>query len=352
MGRGKPRSARRRDQDVRRGTGRVHRSRGGQRRRGRQRRRLVDRRGRAAGRGLEIVEAIDTDEKYGFAFAQGQPRVDGGRQRGSAGDHRRRYVRGDLQQVLPRPPGSGGVRGLLGRGIRRSLGGIGARRDVNGRRRQGRRRDAAGHPRPDRTPSCGDPRHGMGLDRCSPSAERCSSRLLQALSGPQVTQECVAEGIEPDFTGAGGVCNIVDAFRSRSESVVLILAMVMGVVSYRRRLLAVPAHALQEDAGAMHRRRRPGHTGPRRGSPVVVPPGELGAFVRLFFNFEVLKGYGDEFLRGAQEHPHLGFRGRDRRNHHRARDGHAGVVARGRSCAPRPSCTSTSSVGRRSSGSS
>ena len=64
--------------------------------------------------GLEIVEAIDTDEKYGFALSKDNPELTEAVKRGSAGDHRRGYVRRHLQQVVPRSPGSAGVRGQLG----------------------------------------------------------------------------------------------------------------------------------------------------------------------------------------------------------------------------------------------
>lgn len=135
-------------------------------------------------------------------------------------------------------------------------------------------------------------------------------QVLQALSGPQVTQECVAEGIERDFTGAGGVCNILTAFRSRSESIVLILAMLTGVAAiaagfwlYRR----MPSKRMREQCIA-------GAVLGIQGLVVALVlwwsrQAELGAFVRLFFNVEVLKGYGDAFLRGARNTLLLAFAG-------------------------------------------
>ena len=135
-------------------------------------------------------------------------------------------------------------------------------------------------------------------------------QVLQALSGPQVTPECVAEGVERDFIGAGGVCNILTAFRSRPESIVLILAMVTGVAAsaagfwlYRR----MPSKRMREQCIA-------GAVLGIQGLAVALllwwsRQAELGSFVRLFFNIEILKGYGGAFLQGARNTMILAFAG-------------------------------------------
>ncbi len=62
--------------------------------------------------GLEVVEAIDTDEKYGFAFSKDNPELTEA-VNGVGRDHRGRNLRGDLHEVVPRPPGTRGVRGVV-----------------------------------------------------------------------------------------------------------------------------------------------------------------------------------------------------------------------------------------------
>ena len=85
----------------------------------------------------------------------------------------------------------------------------------------------------------------------------------------------------------------------------------------------------------MHRRRRPWIRASWRSSCCGgLVQAELGAFVRLFFNVEVLKGYGDAFLRGRAR-PSSWLSGRDRRHHPRTRDGDA-CVRPPASCGPRP----------------
>jgi His/Glu/Gln/Arg/opine family amino acid ABC transporter permease subunit len=135
-------------------------------------------------------------------------------------------------------------------------------------------------------------------------------QLLQVLDGPQVTQECIAEGVERDFTGVGGVCNILEAFRSRAQTIVLLLAIITGVAAIIAgfwRYRNMPSKRMREQciAGAVL-----GIQGLVVALVLLwVRQAELGTFVRVFFNIEVLEGYGSAFLRGARNTLLLAFAG-------------------------------------------
>jgi len=135
-------------------------------------------------------------------------------------------------------------------------------------------------------------------------------QLLWALAGPEVTQECVAEGVARDFTGAGGVCNILEAFRSRAETIVLYVAIVSGAVAiaagfWRYRIMPTKRMREQCIAGGVL-----GVQGLIVALALLwVRQAQLGTFVRVFFNIEVLEGYGGAFLQGARNTLLLAFAG-------------------------------------------
>ncbi|MDQ5815732.1 MAG: amino acid ABC transporter permease [Actinomycetota bacterium] len=135
-------------------------------------------------------------------------------------------------------------------------------------------------------------------------------QVLQALAGPRVTQECVAEGVERDFTGAGGVCNILEAFRSRAQTILLLFAIAAAIGAIAAgfwRYRHMPSKRMREQciAGAVL-----GVQGLIVALALLwVRQAQLGTFVRVFFNIEVLEGYGAAFLQGARNTLLLAFAG-------------------------------------------
>jgi polar amino acid transport system permease protein len=135
-------------------------------------------------------------------------------------------------------------------------------------------------------------------------------QLIQAQFGNSVTQECQGAGIRADLRGGLGVCNIVEAFRSRPQTIVLILAIALGAIvivlgfsTFRR----MPTKRQREQAvsGAfwgVHAITLAAFLFWFRG-------GDVETFARNFLNFEVLGGYGDDFLNGAKNTVVLAFLG-------------------------------------------
>ncbi|HEY3211127.1 MAG TPA: amino acid ABC transporter permease [Actinomycetota bacterium] len=136
-------------------------------------------------------------------------------------------------------------------------------------------------------------------------------QLFYAVAGGPLTASCKAEGLthfnpkntsRPGIRGAEGICHGVEAVRSLPESILLILAIVLGAAAiasgfatYRR----------------MDSKRKREHAlgGAVLGIQAVVLGGALlwfrsgGGFVKFarnFFNFVLLRGQMDAFLTGAK----------------------------------------------------
>src|ERR687892_429380 len=55
-------------------------------------------------------------------------------------------------------------------------------------------------------------------------------QIAYALGGSSdVSQKCIAEGVRPDLIGALGVCHVIEAFRSRPQTIVLLIGLVVGL---------------------------------------------------------------------------------------------------------------------------
>jgi His/Glu/Gln/Arg/opine family amino acid ABC transporter permease subunit len=135
-------------------------------------------------------------------------------------------------------------------------------------------------------------------------------QLAYALGGSDtVTRECMAEGVQPDLVGALGVCHVIEAFRSRAETIVLLIGLVVG-------LAATVGFAVN---GRMPSRRMREQTiaGAVLGVQAVVVAlvlfyfrsGSIFRFVNTFMNVEVLEGSLDGFIRGATNTVLLAFVG-------------------------------------------
>ncbi|MGH2818159.1 MAG: amino acid ABC transporter permease [Actinomycetota bacterium] len=136
-------------------------------------------------------------------------------------------------------------------------------------------------------------------------------QLAYALGGGEtVTRECVAEGVQPDLVGALGVCHIIEAFRSRGETVALLIGLVVGLASAISGFAAngrMPSKRMREQAIA----------GAVLGSQAVLVAlvlfyfrsGSIFRFVNNFMNIEVLEGSLDGFIRGARNTVLLAFVG-------------------------------------------
>jgi His/Glu/Gln/Arg/opine family amino acid ABC transporter permease subunit len=138
-------------------------------------------------------------------------------------------------------------------------------------------------------------------------------QAARAVANPALTPACKAEGLT-HFTPAAGtglptgikgaenVCNIVEALRSPGETVVLAVAMVLGVA-------AIAAGFWFSGRMDTRRRREQCIAGAVLGIQAVVLSLFLLAFrssetvftfVRNFLNFTVLRGYGGAFVNGAK----------------------------------------------------
>src|SRR5436190_17317449 len=50
-----------------------------------------------------------------------------------------------------------------------------------------------------------------------------------AVVGPPLSADCISIGVDRDFTGAAGVCHIVEGLRSPEERVVLVVAIALDL---------------------------------------------------------------------------------------------------------------------------
>lgn len=126
-------------------------------------------------------------------------------------------------------------------------------------------------------------------------------QIFQAATGDTVTQECIAEGIQPEFTGALGVCNIVEGIRSRAQTIVWGLGILVGLVSAIAALTSykrMPTKRQREHVVAG------GVLGIQAVGIALVffsfRTGRVGLFARNFLNTEILEGSLDAFIRGAK----------------------------------------------------
>jgi His/Glu/Gln/Arg/opine family amino acid ABC transporter permease subunit len=126
--------------------------------------------------------------------------------------------------------------------------------------------------------------------------------VAYGLKGGPVTATCVNAGLDPESSGAAGVCHMTQALASTPETVVLLLAFALGVAAivlglgrYRRmptrrsREQAIAAGVLGIQAVAL--------------AAVVLAFRSLGDPDRFFFhflNFGVLHGSSGAFLNGAK----------------------------------------------------
>ena len=136
-------------------------------------------------------------------------------------------------------------------------------------------------------------------------------QIAYALWGSgEVSQKCIAEGVRPDLVGALGVCHVIEAFRSRAETIVLLIGLVVGLGAvvagfgvYKR----MPTKRMREQAIA----------GAVLGTQAVLVSlllfyfrsGTIFNFVNIFMNVEVLGGSLDGFVRGAKNTLILAFVG-------------------------------------------
>ena len=141
-------------------------------------------------------------------------------------------------------------------------------------------------------------------------------QVAQANSGNVVTQECEAEGVRAETSGgspvkgAVGVCNIVEAIRSRAQTLIWGFGVAVGAAAsvagwtfYRR----MPSKRQREQAIA----------GAVLGIQAVglglaafwFRSGNVGTFARNFLNAEILEGSMDGFMRGIVNTLKLAFVG-------------------------------------------
>ena len=136
-------------------------------------------------------------------------------------------------------------------------------------------------------------------------------QIAYALWGSEeVSQNCIAEGVRPDLVGALGICHVIEAFRSRPQTIVLLIGIVVGLAAAiagfgihgrmptrRMREQAIAGAVLGIQAAAV--------------STVLFyfRSGTIFNFVNTFLNVDVLEGSFDGFVRGARNTLLLAFVG-------------------------------------------
>ena len=132
-----------------------------------------------------------------------------------------------------------------------------------------------------------------------------------AVVAPSLSPDCIAAGLDRNFTGAAGVCHIVEGLRSTEQTVVFIAtialglaAVVLGFGTYRR----------------MDTRRKRNHA--FDGAVLGIQAVLIAAFIWVFtsaslfiqfaksnLNFKYLEGHIDEYIAGAKNTLVLAFGG-------------------------------------------
>ena len=135
-------------------------------------------------------------------------------------------------------------------------------------------------------------------------------QVYQAANGGPVTAECELEGIGPEVRGALGVCHIVEGIRSRAQTIVWLLGIVLGAAA------AIAGWGLYK---RMPTKRQREHciAGAVLGVQAIAlsavlfwfRSGNVGRFARNFLNVDVLQGSFDGFARGAVNTVKLAFVG-------------------------------------------
>src|SRR4051794_12654518 len=132
-----------------------------------------------------------------------------------------------------------------------------------------------------------------------------------AVVGPALSRDCIAVGVDENFTGAAGVCHIVEGIRSTEQRVVLAAALLLGLVAI---VLGLGTYRRMET----RRQRDNAYDGAMFGVHGVT----LSAFIwwfssttpfltfaKLNLNFRVLSGHVDDFVRGAKNTLIMAFGG-------------------------------------------
>lgn len=137
-----------------------------------------------------------------------------------------------------------------------------------------------------------------------------SIQAYQAVNGGPVTADCEAEGIGAESRGALGVCHIVEGIRSRTQTIVWLLGIVIGGAA------SIAGWSLYKK---MPTRRQREHciAGAVLGVQAIAissvlfwfRSGNVGRFARNFLNIDVLGGAMDGFARGAVNTLQLAFVG-------------------------------------------
>ncbi len=131
-----------------------------------------------------------------------------------------------------------------------------------------------------------------------------------ALGSSTVSDQCVAWGVDPSLRGALGVCNIVAAVRSPNQTLVLVIAVIVG-------LSVVIAGSLTYKRMSTKRQREEAISGAvlgivAIGLAIVVQIFRTGQTVIItnnFLNFDYLKGTFPVFVGGAKITLVLAFAG-------------------------------------------
>jgi His/Glu/Gln/Arg/opine family amino acid ABC transporter permease subunit len=136
-------------------------------------------------------------------------------------------------------------------------------------------------------------------------------QILYAFWGGPVTQECVAEGLEPGtIIGARGVCHIVEAVRSPAQTALLVLGIGLGVGAIAAgfsRYKQMPTKRQREQciAGAVLGIQAIAIA----GFVFLFRGGQVVKFARNFLNFEAVSDQLGGFATGAKYTLILAFAG-------------------------------------------
>jgi polar amino acid transport system permease protein len=132
-----------------------------------------------------------------------------------------------------------------------------------------------------------------------------------AVVAPPLSQECIDAGIDHDFTGAAGVCHIIQGLRSSEQIVVFVVSILLGLAAI---VLGFSTYRRMDT----RRKRDNAYDGAILGIQAVLiaafiwwfsASGPFVTFAKLNLNFKILEGHLDEFVRAAKNTILLAFGG-------------------------------------------
>jgi len=132
-----------------------------------------------------------------------------------------------------------------------------------------------------------------------------------AVVAPPLSADCISVGVAKDFTGAAGVCHIIEGLRSTEQVAVFAISILLGLAAI---VLGFSSYKKMDT----RRKRDNAYDGAILGIQTVLIAGfvwwfsashQFLTFSKLNLNFAVLSGHLGDFVRGAKNTVVLAFAG-------------------------------------------